>query len=253
MVVNTTIVDRAQAVMQCGQEAGCNGVIYIFNITVTNVGGQNDTFNDFDMKLQTNSSTLYSTYPIVYAIQNPASGRPHPMPSPVTLAPGQGASGEEGFYVPLNESPVSLLFPDETGVNVTADVPQPTLWVSEVVTGPGDVSVAPPELACGSSQGVCFDAQYVGLNQSLLGSADFFTGQKMAYQVTVSLGAGSANLGGVKITTSIGGFEIAGFTPFDCTGGTAGSCTSWTFDVYLTAQAGVSYWGSPALTVLLTE
>jgi len=96
MVVNTTIVDRAQAVMQCGQEAGCNGMIYIFNITVTNVGGQNDTFSDFDLKVQTNSSTLYGTYPIVYAIQDPASGHPHAMPSPVTLAPDQRASGEEG-------------------------------------------------------------------------------------------------------------------------------------------------------------
>jgi len=145
-----------------------------------------------------------------------------------------------------------LLFPDETGTNVTADVPQQTLWVSEVVTF-GDVTIAPPDMGCGSSTGVCFTAQYVGLNQSVLGSSDYFTGQKMAFQVTVSLGAGQANLLGLKITTSVGGFSIAGYTAFDCTGGTAGSCTAWTFDVYLIAQPGVSYWGTPALTVLLTE
>ena len=252
LVVNTTIVDRAQAVMQCGREAGCTSMIYIFNITVTNVGGQNDTFSDFGLVLQTNSSALYHTYPIVYAIQSPATGRSLFMPSPITLAPGQRASGEEGFDVPLNESPVSLQFPDYNGAEVTADVPQPTLWVSEVVTF-GDVTISPPDLACGTSQGVCFTAQYTGLNESTLGSSDYYTGQKMAFEVTVFLGAGQANLGGLKIMTSVGGFTVAGYTSFDCTAGAAGSCSAWTFDVYLTAQPGVSYWGSPGLTVLLTE
>jgi hypothetical protein len=254
MFVNSTIMDRAQSVMQCGQEAGCGYIIYIFNITVANTGLQADGFNDFDLRLQTNTSSLYGTYAYVYAIESPANGRPHPMQSPVDLAPGQRVSGEEGFQIPLSESPTELIYPDPvTGANITADIPAPTSWVTEVVTD-GDVSIAPSDLACpSSSQGACFTAQYEGLNDSYLGSADYFTGEKMAFQVTVNLGGGQAVLLGVKITSSVAGFELQGFTPFDCTGGTSDSCTAWTFDVYYTVQPGLSYWGSPALTVLLTD
>lgn len=250
MVVNQTIVDQAQA---CYGSMGCSEAMYIFNMTVTNTGTQNYSFNELNLYLRTNGSTLYGTYPFVYAIDFPASGHPDGLPGG-NIQPGGKIAGEEGFKIPISEVPTQLVYQDVySDVNATADVPAPTSWVSEVVTF-GAVSIAPPDLECGnagSTESVCFTANYGGMNSSLLGSADYFTGQVMAFNVTIFM-TGQGALLGVKVMSSIAAFDLVGYTALECTGGSP-TCSQWTFDVYFTAEPGLSYYGTPALTILLTD
>lgn len=250
MVVNQTIVDQAQA---CYGSVGCREAMYIFNMTVTNTGTQNYSFDDLNLYLRTNGSTLYGTYLLVYAIQFPASGHPDGLPGG-NIRPGEKIAGEEGFKIPINEVPRQLIYQDVyAGVNATADIPAPTSWVSEVVTF-GAASIAPPDLECGnagSTEPPCFTATYGGMNSSILGSADYFTGQVMAFNVTIFM-TGQGALLGAKVMSSIAAFDLVGYTALECTGGSP-TCSQWTFDVYFTAEPGLSYYGTPALTILLTE
>jgi len=57
---------------------------------------------------------------------------------------------------------------------------------------------------------------------------------------------------GAKVMSSIAAFDLVGYTALECTGGSP-TCSQWTLDVYLTAEPGLSYYGTPALTILLTE
>ena len=250
MVVNQTIVDQAQA---CYGSLECNEEMYIFNMTVRNTGNQEFYFNDLNLHLRTNASSLYGVSYLVYAIQSPASGRSHELSSS-TIPLGGKITGEEGFEVPNNEVPTQLVYQDAySGVNMTAVTPSPTSWVSEVVTF-GAASIGPQDLECGNSgninQPMCFTATYAGMNSSLLGSADYFTGEKMGFTITITLGAGSGSPGTVLMHSDVVGFNIISITAPECLGG-SGSCTNWVLDVYLVAQPGLSYYGSPALTVIL--
>jgi hypothetical protein len=250
MFVNQTIMDRAQA---CYDSVECSSMIYIFNMTVRNTGTQEYHFNDLNLFLHTNGSTPYGVYPIVYAIQYPASGHQHEMPG-VSIQPGGTIAGEEGFKVPSNEVPTELAYQDEyAGVNVTASTPPPTSWVSEVITF-GAVSIAPPGLECSnvgnSNEPACFTATYTGMNSSILGSADYFTGERMGFTVTINLGAGSGSPGTVLVHSDVAGFAVTGITAPECTGG-SGTCSTWVVDVYLVPQPGLSYYGTPALTAIL--
>lgn len=250
MIVNQTIVDQAQA---CYDSAGCTEAMYIFNMTVTNTGTQDFSFNDLNLYLRTNGTTLYETYALVYAIEFPASGHPDGL-SGNNIQPGGKIAGEEGFKIPANEVPKQLVYQDVfAGVNATADIPAPTSWVSEVVAF-GAVSIAPPDLECGNVGNInepeCFTATYAGLNSSFLGSTDYFTGQRMAFVVTINLGAGSGSPGTVLVHSDVAGFAVTGITAPECTGG-SGTCTMWVVNAYLVAQPGLSYYGTPALTVVL--
>ena len=253
MTVNATILDQAQA---CAGSANCTSVIYILNMTVRNTGGQDCGFNELNLHLQTEAGNSYPTYPIVYAIQDPADGRSHAMPSPVSLAPGQSAAGEEGFDIPANETPETLVYQD-WNINASATIPQPSSWVSEVVTT-GEASISPNYLSCsdpGNSQvQSCYTASFEGMNNSILGSADYFTGEVMAFQVSISLGKGPSpgpEPGTVTVESTITEFAVENVSAPQCVGSDPTGCTSWEVDVYLVIQPGLSYYGSPSLTVIL--
>jgi uncharacterized protein DUF4352 len=256
MEVNTTILDGGQAYNECGNETGCNRMIYIFSMTVFNVGIQNYTFNELNLYLQTNTGKTYMPYPIVYAIETPADGHQHALQT-TDIAPGGRIAGEEGFEVPAGETPAQLLYQDVyAGVNATANLPSVTSWVSEVSTF-GSASIWPADIGCyaigNDQQSVCYTAMYTGMNHSILASSDYFTGEVMAFNITLSLGKGDVGLspGTVAVRSNIAGFFVKGVSAPECIGGTSSSCQNWTVVVLLVPQPGVSYYGDPALTVSL--
>jgi len=256
MVVNATILDGGQAYNECGNETGCNKMIYIFNMTVFNVGTQNYTFNELNLGLQTNTGKTYMTYPLVYAVETPANGHQHALKT-TDISPGARTAGEEGFEIPSSETPKRLLYQDVyAGVNASADVPPVTSWVSEVSTF-GSASIWPADMGCyatgNDQQSVCYTATYTGMNHSILASADYFTGEVMAFNITLSLGKGQVgpSPGTVAVQSNIAGFFVKGVSAPECIGGGSSSCQNWTVVVLLVPQPGVSYYGDPALTVSL--
>jgi hypothetical protein len=241
ITVNQTIVDEPQSLL-------------ILNITAGNAGNQNYTFAG-DLQLRTESGKLYETFPssVTYAISWPASGRPHAFPAGVIPAGGKIA-GEVAFSVPSNETAFALVYQDPySGVNATASIPPVSSWVSEV-QGTGTVTITPSDLACGfgGELGACFTGQYVLLNDSILGSADFYTGQVVGVQVTIFLGAGQGTLLGFTAISGVSAFQVVNWTQFDCTGGDP-TCSQWTFDIYLTTTPGSSYSGGPDIVVSLQQ
>ena len=241
IAVNQSILDDPQSLL-------------ILNITVGNAGNQNYTFAG-DLQLRTDSGKLYETFPssVTYAISWPASGHPHPFPGGVIPAGGE-MTGEVAFSVPSNETAAALVYEDPySGVNATASVPPVSSWVSEV-QGTGTVTITPADLECGNGgdSGVCFTGQYVLLNDSILGSADYYTGQVVGVQVTVFLGAGQGSLLGFTAISGVSAFQVVSWTQFDCTGGNP-TCSQWTFDIYLTTTPGSSYSGGPDIVVSLQQ
>lgn len=240
IVVNQTIIDDPQNLL-------------ILNLTASNTGSQAYSFNG-DLQLQTNSGKLYGTFPasVTYAISWPASGHPHPFPGGSIPAGGKMA-GEVAFRIPSNETASMLVYRDTySNVNATASIPPASSWVSEV-QGTGAVTITPSDLECGfGGGGACFVGQYEILNDSLLGSADFFTGQVIGVQVTIFLGAGQGTLLGFTATSGVSAFQVVSWTQFDCTGGNP-TCSQWTFDVYLTTTPGASYSGGPDIVISLQQ
>jgi len=256
MVVNATILDAGQAYDECGNSTGCDRMIYIINMTVFNTGMQGYTFNELDLRLKTDAGNTYPTYPIVYAIMFPANGHPHPLQTTET-EPGTRTAGEEGFEIPSSASPTQLLYQDPyAGVNATANVPPVTSWVSEVSTV-GEASIWPSDMLCGAigndQQPLCYTATYVGMNHSILGSADYFTGEVMAFNVTLTLGKGQVgpSPGTVAIRSAISAFFVKHVFAPQCVGGVTESCENWTIVVLLVPEPDVSYYGDPNLTVSL--
>jgi hypothetical protein len=241
LIVNQTIIDDPQNLL-------------IFNITASNKGSQTYGFNG-NLQLQTNSGKLYGTFPssVTYAISWPASGHPHPFPGG-DIPPGGKMTGEVAFRIPSNETASMLVYRDTYhNVNATASIPLASSWVSEVI-GTGAVTITPSDLECGSGggAGACFTGQYEILNDSLLGSADFFTGQVIGVQVTIFLGAGQGTLLGFTATSGVSAFQVVSWTQFDCTGGNP-TCSQWTFDIYLTTTPGASYYGGPDIVISLQQ
>ena len=255
LYVNSTILDAAQAYDSCGGVVGCTDVIYILNLTVANLGSQTYGFNDLNLLLETNTSNTYEYFAMVYAIQSPANRHPHSIQA-TSLQPGQKITGEEGFEIPTVQSPSRLLYDDPyAGLNLSANIPPVSAWVSEVVTD-GSASISPNYLSCddpGNGQvQSCYTASYSGMNSSVLGSADYFTGEVMAFQVSISLGKGPSPgpaPGTVAVRSSIASFFVKEVTAPQCAGSDPSGCTSWIVDVFLVPQPGLSYFGSPALTV----
>ncbi|HMD79370.1 MAG TPA: hypothetical protein VKF39_05230, partial [Nitrososphaerales archaeon] len=171
------------------------------------------------------------------------------------IAPGARIAGEEGFEIPASETPSNLLYQDQyAGVNATANVPPVSSWVSEVRTF-GSASIWPTDMGCDAigndQQSLCYTATYTGMNHSIFGSADYFTGEVMAFDITLTLGKGQVgpSPGTVAVQSAVADFFVKGVSAPECIGGGSPTCTNWTVVVLLVPQPGISYYGDPALTV----